>query len=59
LKKTNVKVRRCKGEQEGSGHIRSSLQIPDGKMSFLWMNDNFQAPVPVPGSQEKTFNRFI
>jgi hypothetical protein len=28
------------------------------KRLFLRMDDDFQAPVPVPGSQEKTFNRF-
>lgn len=28
------------------------------KMLFLRVDDNFQTPIPVPGSEEKTFNRF-
>jgi hypothetical protein len=29
------------------------------RVSFLWMDDYFQAAVPVPGSQEKTAHRFF
>jgi len=38
---------------------KTSNGLSKKKLLFLWMDDNFQTAVPVPGSQEKTFNRFL
>lgn len=42
--------------------VSPATTAPDRKTAellFLWMDNHFETPVPVPGSQAKTFNRFL